>query len=285
MNDKICDLHVHSTFSDGTQTPEQVISTAKAAGLSAVALTDHNTALGLERFCAAADGIEAVCGIELTTDHEGTELHLLGLMLFRDVWDDVNEYTAERARLKKEANRECIERIRRDGYDVSYEEFSRIFGTENKNRAHIAMYLMQKGLCESVSAGFDTFVSKSGKYFVDTPKFDIFEAIKKVHEWGAAAVLAHPIISVGREKAAELLPRLYAAGLDGTETYYSGYTNDDHLYMQRLASSIGLLESGGSDFHADAKPNIKMFSYDGMSMPMECLEKLKELVKYKYSNK
>lgn len=275
MNDKICDLHVHSTFSDGTRTPEEIIALAKSAGLSAVALTDHNTALGLERFCAAACDIEAVCGIELTTDLDGDELHLLGLLIPKKSFCDVNEYTFERAKLKEKSNHDCIERIKSDGYDVSYEEFAALFGTENKNRAHIAMYLMQKGLCDSVKDGFEKFLSKSGKYFVDTPKFNVFDAIKKVHEWGAVSVLAHPLISVGREKTERILPRLKAAGLDGVEVYYSGYSIDDHQYMKRIAASLELLESGGSDFHGDAKPDVELFSNGDFATPIDALEKMK----------
>ena len=140
----LCDLHTHSVFSDGTYTPLEIIDSAIAAGLSAVALTDHNTMDGLPDFLAAARGknINIVPGVEFSADYKGTELHILGLFIAPEHFDRVAELMEKGAVLKEKSNIALIEALRRDGYDLNYDEIKASTANGRVNRLHVAVALM-----------------------------------------------------------------------------------------------------------------------------------------------
>ena len=280
MQEKFCDLHMHSVFSDGSCTPEELIELALSAGLSAVALTDHNTVDGCERFLSAAEGkqIDAVCGAELTTDYEGTELHLLGLFLAPEVFDDVSEYAVERNIAKESANKKMIERLAADGFDISYGEFVKRFPNRNRNRANIGALLQAKGYVASVSEAFAKYLGEGQKYYVHAPRLDFLRTIGKIHEWGGVAVWAHPLYHVDRARAREILIAARERGIDGAEAYYSTYSEDDTAYMLALCREFEILPSGGSDFHGATKPDIAVGKGKGnLAVPYSCYENLKKL--------
>lgn len=289
MQEKFCDLHMHSVFSDGSHTPEELIELALSAGLCAVALTDHNTVDGCERFLSAADSkpIDAVCGAELTTDYEGTELHLLGLFLAPEVFDDVSEYVVERNIAKESANKKMIERLAADGFEISYGEFVKRFPNRNRNRANIGALLQAKGYVASVSEAFEKYLDEGQKYYVHAPRLDFLRTIGKIHEWGGVAVWAHPLYHVDRVRTREILTAAMAYGLDGAEAYYSTYSEDDTAYMLALCRELEILPSGGSDFHGAAKPDIAIGKGNGsLAVPYSCYENLKKLAKkYKSAQK
>lgn len=280
MQEKFCDLHMHSVFSDGSHTPEELIELALSAGLSAVALTDHNTVDGCARFLSAAEGkpIDAVCGAELTTDYEGTELHLLGLFLAPEVFDDVSEYAVERNIAKESANKKMIERLAADGFEISYGEFVKRFPNRNRNRANIGALLQAKGYVASVSEAFEKYLDEGQKYYVHAPRLDFLRTVGKIHEWGGVAVWAHPLYHVDRVLAREILIAARERGIDGAEAYYSTYSEDDTAYMLALCRELEILPSGGSDFHGATKPDIAVGKGKGnLAVPYSCYENLKKL--------
>ncbi len=254
----LCDLHTHSVFSDGTCTPEEVIDGAIAAGLSAVALTDHNTVDGLPDFLEAAKGknIDVVPGVEFSVDYNGTELHILGLFIAPEHFDKVAALMEEVNRRKEESNIALIEALRRDGYLLDYDEIKRATPGGHINRAHIATALMQKGYTSSVKEGFASLLSKTGGYYVEPKRPSAQEIIDFIASIGAVSVLAHPFLNISEEQIVEFLG--ITTGLHGMECYYSTYDDATTGTALALAERFSLLPSGGSDFHGRRKPDINL---------------------------
>lgn len=275
-----CDLHCHSNFSDGTCTPEELIEYACEAGLSAIALTDHNTVGGVKRFLKAAEGkIEAVGGCEITTEFDGQELHLLGLFLTDENLGKINDCLMQQLERKEASNKDTLNRFAEDGYDISYEEFLKVYGNGIKNRLHIAKYLISKGVVESIDEAFSGVLVEGGRYYKSIRRLDFFEMIRLIKEVGGVAVWAHPLFHVDRKNCEEILVKAKEFGLDGIEVYYTTYSEDDTKFMQDMCRKYDLLASGGSDFHGDNKPNVKIGSgYGNLAVPYECYENLKKLV-------
>ena len=274
-----CDLHVHSTYSDGTFSPEELVERGVASGLRALALTDHNTVDGLNDFFEAAAGKIEVCGgCEITTEDEGQELHLLGLFLNPEKWGPVKSEWEEQLKRKEQSNRETIERLSKAGYDVSYAEFTDACGTGVKNRVHIAKYLISKGIISEIKEAFDGLLSKDNGFYQETKKLDFYKMIELIHEAGGVAVWAHPLFHVDREKCEKILIKAKSAGLDGAEVYYSTYSDDDTAFMHEMCEKYHLLESGGSDFHGENKANIQLGAgYGNLLIPYSCYENLKNI--------
>lgn len=254
----LCDLHTHSVFSDGTYTPLEIIDSAIAIGLSAVALTDHNTVDGLPDFLEAARGknINIVPGVEFSVDYNGTELHILGLFIAPEHFDKVAALMEEVNRRKEESNIALIEALRRDGYLLDYDEIKRATPGGHINRAHIATALMQKGYTSSVKEGFASLLSKTGGYYVEPKRPSAQEIIDFIASIGAVSVLAHPFLNISEEQIVEFLG--ITTGLHGMECYYSTYDEATTKRALELAEQFSLLPSGGSDFHGRTKPDINL---------------------------
>lgn len=276
----ICDLHVHSTFSDGTLTPTQLVEEAGRCGLAAVALCDHNTVAGLPEFLAAAEGteIEAVPGIEFSTDHEGTELHVLGLFLNPESYGPITELLEDFRVRKDRSNAELIEALDRAGYHLDYEAIKA--GTPNGqvNRAHIAAALTEQGYTATVKEAFRTLLAPEHGYYRPPERLNVFEAIRFIKSVGSAAVLAHPFLSLGEAELRLFLPQAKLAGLDGMETMYSTYTKETSALAAGIADEFSLKYSGGSDFHGSNKPDIRLGTGKGdLCISLKILEDLKRM--------
>lgn len=275
---KTCDLHAHSVFSDGTFTPAELIDEAIARGLSALALTDHNTISGLNDFTAAAEGkpIDIVPGVEFTTDYKGTELHIHGLFIKPATYDAVNKYINIATIKKEESNYRLVKKLREHGYDINYVEIieaSRGF----INRANIAAELVKKGYLSSIKEGFDTILSKKYGLYEPPERLSSLETIRFIRSIGAVAVWAHPYIHMTFEQADDFLPIAIEAGLQGMETMYTMYDAETTTKAREVCRRFGLLESGGSDFHGANKPHITLGKGENdMSIPYEFYEKLRE---------
>ena len=279
--EKLCDLHVHSNYSDGTVSPQKLIAMAQAAGLSAVALTDHNTVNGLPEFVEAAQAtnVMAIPGVELSTGFgaEDREIHMLGLLLPEASWPKVTDYAAKRNAAKAQSNRDCVQRLARAGYAIDYDEI--IAGRENVsiNRVHIAEALLTKGYVESVKQAFRTLLHPGNGYYVEPAKLPVMEAIGKIREWGGAAVWAHPLLNLKGDDVVRFLREAVPAGLQGMETRYSLFGVEEEAHLDSLAAQFGLLPSGGSDFHGANKPDIAMGSgKGGLHVPFAYCENLRK---------
>ena len=255
---KYCDLHTHSIFSDGTLTPEELIDAAVAAGLSAVALTDHNSVNGLDRFVsyAADKPVEAVPGVEFTTMHHGQELHILGMFLPCESYEAVTEYVRLAHDRKEASNLILAKRLNENGYPIDYDKLKAARPDGKVNRAHFAAALVDAGLIGSRDEAFGTILSPSFGWYEEYERLDAIETIRFIRSVGAVPVWAHPLFHVDYATCEAFLAEFKANGIVGMETEYSTYTSEDSAFAKSMCAKFGLLESGGSDFHGENKPDI-----------------------------
>ena len=257
---KLCDLHTHSIYSDGTSTPDELIRLAGEAGLCAIALTDHNTVSGIPHFLRAAKGsaVLAVPGIEVSSDYLGNELHIVGLFRTLDHLDEVEDYVRAYLVRKEQSNVDLCNNLCAAGYEISYEKVKAATPDGVVNRALIAAELLRCGYVESIKAAFATLLSKKGGYYHEPQKLDAFEVIGKLREFGAIPILAHPFLSLDEAQLRTFLPLAKDAGLIGMETDYSTFDEETTALAHTLADEYGLIPSGGSDYHGTNKPDIKV---------------------------
>ena len=275
--EKYCDLHAHSTASDGSLTPTQLLQLAVQSGLSAVVLCDHNTVAGLPEFTRAAEGlpIEAVPGVEFSTEYLGTELHILALYIRPEHYAAINAIVEDFKRRKERSNVTLVEALNKAGIDVDYEairaEHSYV------NRAHIAEALTSKGYTGSVKEAFKTYLAPEQGYYIPPKRPDAFEIIRFIKSLGAVAVLAHPFLNLDEAGLRAFLPEAVACGLDAMETMYAKYDPQTTALAKSIAAQYGIAESGGSDFHGSAKPDIALGTGRGdLWISLEVLEVLKK---------
>ena len=275
-----CDLHNHSVFSDGTDTPEELIARAEALGLQAVALTDHNNVDGLARFLAAGQGssVTAVPGVEFTTGYHGKELHILALFVPEKRFDQLRAFAALPHKRKEESNVALAEALTRAGYPIDYSEMKSAHPGGSINRSHFANVLLEKGYIQSREEAFGTLLKPGGGFYVPPQRLEVFETIRFIRELGAAAVFAHPYLTLKPEEAACFLPAAKEAGLDGMEVRYSTYSPEITAIAEETAKHLGLMPSGGSDYHGGNKPGLAMGTgYGDLQVPGEWFEALQKL--------
>lgn len=255
-----CDLHTHSVFSDGTYTPEQLIAEAERIGLTAVALTDHNTVAGLPDFLAAGEhsSVKVVPGCEFSTDFVGVELHILGLYIRPEHYQTVTELLDKAQREKEESNRNLVAALNAAGYVIDYEKVA-ARSQGSVNRAHIAAELMEAGYISSIQEAFQSLLTKKRGFYKPPQRIGAYDCIRFIKSIGAKAVLAHPFLNLKEEAALRaFLPEAVKAGLDGMEVFYSKFTPEQTVLAKQIALDFGLAFSGGSDFHGANKPDIAL---------------------------
>ncbi len=280
-NEKYCDLHVHSNCSDGSVDPDKLIEIAKSAGLCAVALTDHNTLAGVERFEGSAEGsgIIPIAGVEVTAEACSKEVHILGLFIKKEMRDRLTEYLSVINLRKDEENRRTIERLAEAGYEIDYAAAKAIAGEAQPNRVHIARALMAKGYISTVREVFDGLLREGGEFYKGPKRLDALEVISFLSDVGAVPVMAHPMINVSYDDLESFLPSAVEAGLVGMETIYTLYDEKQTEQANELAEKYGLLPSGGSDFHGINKPDTKMgVGKNNISVPFEIYENLRKRI-------
>lgn len=254
------DLHVHSTASDGTLTPSEVIKLAKEIDLRAVALTDHDTIDGVKEALSAGRelGIEVIPGVELSCSYNNKEIHMVGLFInHNDAF--FCEKLDELKITRDNRNYEMADKFKEMGIPITFEEIRAHYPDAIITRAHFASYLYEQGYVSSVKDAFDRYLNDNGPCFVPRYKMPASETIRLIHEAGGIAILAHPILyRMGNQALSEMVESLAKCGLDGIEAIYSTYTPSDESLIRRLAKTNNLVLSGGSDFHGANKPAIKL---------------------------
>lgn len=276
---KLCDLHTHSTCSDGTLTPTQLVELALEKNLAAVALTDHNTVAGLPEFLEAARGteLEAVPGIEFSVDYGDIELHILGLFVKPEHYGPITERVEDMLRRKEQSNIDLVKNLEQAGIFLSYEDIKAATTTGQVNRALIAAEMLRKGYVGSIQEAFSKYLKQSHGYYNPPKRPDAFETIRFIRSLGAVAVWAHPFLNLKTEEAIrEFLPEACEAGLQGMEVFYPKFDENQTALALQLVKEFGLQPSGGSDFHGENKPDIQLGSGKGsLFLPITLLEGLK----------
>jgi predicted metal-dependent phosphoesterase TrpH len=254
----VIDLHVHSTASDGSDPPARIIGRAAAAGLEAVALTDHDTVEGLAeaRAAAAEHGIRLIPGCELSCEVPTGTMHLL--VYFLD--DGPGPLQDELARLR-DARHTRNERIaavlRAHGLDVTVADILEESGGGTVGRPHIAGVLLKKGYVTSIQEAFDVWLANGRPAYLGRDRLTPADAIRLTHESGALAVLAHPMtLGLPAEEEEAFIASLVGLGLDGLECEYGRYTPEERARYHALAAAFGLAPTGGSDYHGTYKPDL-----------------------------
>lgn len=255
------DLHTHTNFSDGSMTPEELLFHAKEVGLSALALTDHDTVSGLARARDAAEkyGVEFVPGVELSTEAQ-TQVHILGYYFDEQNKELLDAFAAQKAERLRTHER-YMRLLAEHGIFITDEEVRAVAPAGSVGRAHYAKVMMDKGYVGSVREAFDRYLAVGGPCYVKREVMHPKKAVELIKNAGGAAFFAHPHqTKLSDDEIFALMKELKEAGLDGIEGYYSEYTPEMGEKFRGMARKLGLILSGGSDYHAKMKPHIELGS-------------------------
>jgi predicted metal-dependent phosphoesterase TrpH len=266
---KLADLHLHTYFSDGTFSPAQLVEEAKKAGLCCIAVTDHDCVLGIgPTIECAGSSLEVIPGIELTAEIDSNELHILGYFIDRDSPPLLAELI-QINEIRKNRVHEILDKLKKLGVNLDPQDVFSIAGQGSVGRLHIARAMYNKGIVSNIYEAFNRYIGNKGPAYVG--KFSLIpqEAIKLILEAKGVPVLAHPHNSA----CDEFIPSFVRAGLKGLEVYYPEYSEPIISYYLQIANKYGLLLTGGSDCHGDAKPDVKLGK---ISIPYGLVEKIKE---------
>ena len=277
---KYIDLHVHSTVSDGTLTPSELVDHAVEMGLSAFALTDHDTIRGVAEAKNRATwhksggrAIEVYSGVEISAAYKKRDIHILGLLVeeTNEILDrTLSAFLENRIR----RNEKMIEKFAEHGIELTMEDLSDGAESAVLTRAHFATALMKKGIVASVQEAFEKYVGDDGPCYVPREYMSPEQAIGSIKKAGGVPVLAHPLLyNLPHEELYALVDRLKKAGLAGIEVYYSTNRGQDEVNLKALANHFGLIATGGSDFHGSVKPHIELGIGKGnLKIPYSVLE-------------
>ena len=274
--ERYCDLHTHSVYSDGTYTPEQLLREAEERNLVALALTDHNTVNGLPDFLSVESRVEAVPGVEFSTDYNGVELHILALYLKTEYFPQVTDLMEDYHRRKDQSNAELVMALNRAGYLIDYDKIKASTLEGHVNRAQIAAELTAMGYTESIKEAFKRLLQPKHGYYNPPRRSSPEEILGIIRELGAVSVLAHPYLNLKQNELTVFLEQATKQGLLGMEVYYSTYDEETTALALDTAAAFGLKKSGGSDFHGANKPDIRLGEGRGnLQIPASWLEELK----------
>jgi len=273
------DLHLHTTASDGVMTPTEIVKYAKAKGLRAIAITDHDTIEGLEEGLAEAGKIdlEVIPGIEISAEHSSGSMHLLGY--FIDIYHPLlHERLGYLQKARGERNPKMVEKLNQLGIEITYEEVLKASGGGQVGRPHFAQVLMEKKYVRNFQEAFERFLRKGAPAYVDKLRFTPKEALHFINEAKGVAVLGHPntLGMNGYSELENLLLKLIGNGLRGIEVYYPEHSPLEIAQYKNLAERYGLLMTGGTDYHGIEKNGLDIGVGKGdMKLPYSIVENLK----------
>jgi predicted metal-dependent phosphoesterase TrpH len=263
----LCDLHMHTTCSDGTDSPAELVAKAARRGLHTISITDHDTIEALAPALAAAREIpnapRIIPGIELSTDHGPTGIHMLGYQVPVDS-PDFDRELHEILTLRDARNREMVDKLNDElNLDITLEEVAGHSSGNVVARPHFARVLMERGVVTTMQEAFERFIGDGRPCFVERERFESADAIRWLHSHGAYAVIAHPGLIRIKNPALtfeDLVAELAAAGIDGIEAHYSLHTPTQTAQYVGLAQRYGLIATAGSDYHGRNKTDIALGS-------------------------
>ena len=272
------DLHIHSTYSDGTLSPVDLVERARTLGLQAIAITDHDTVAGVPEAIASGirTGIKVIAGIEISAWHRNRSLHILGYGLHHD-HPILLAGLKDIQRARKARNMAILDKLNRHGIKIDHNELADL-AHDQIGRPHIAQLLIRKGIVRGQDEAFARFLRKGAKAYVARKKFEAILAIKMIREAGGIAVLAHPgSLDPSLRSLPAILQSLQPAGLAGIEVYYPSHSASTITNLRNMAKQRGLLQSGGTDFHgAPAWEELLTRLTSNFTGPQDCLAQLEE---------
>ncbi len=274
----LIDLHTHTNASDGADSPSETVRKASQAGLKAIAVTDHDTVLGLTEASAEGRelGLEVIRGCELSARSQYGEVHILGLWLPEDT-TNLDSVLEELREHRNNRNQIIVSKLNALGLEVKYDELLEIAQGESVGRPHLASLLVNKGYVPDVKAAFDRYLGSKGKAYEPKKTLEPEQAVSLLSGLGATVGLAHPkMIRCPDSWLEELIEKLKEYGLDAIEAYHSEHSSADERACVELADKYDLALTGGSDYHGKTKPDIALGrGYGGLRVPYALLEKLK----------
>lgn len=277
---KCIDLHVHSTISDGTLTPSELILYAKSKDLAAIALTDHDTIAGIDECITAgrAENIGVIPGIEFSADYYGKEVHVLGYYIDHHspiLSDKLTALLSARAR----RNEAMLHKLSELGMPITLNDCLKdTDSSATITRAHIAKALLEKGYIKDRAEAFAHYIGDGKPAFVPKEKFTVAECTKLIHELGGLAVLAHPLLyGYDYQDLNNILKGMVNEGIDGLECLYATHSKEDTAFLLQCCLRHKLFPTGGSDFHGANKPGLDLGSgYGELMIPFELLHAMQE---------
>ena len=274
------DLHTHTNESDGTLSPSELIDAAIAAGLDALAITDHDTFAGYDAALpyARERGFNLVCGIELSCKEDGRTVHLLGYFVHGAPTPKFRAWLENILEARRDRNRRLAERLRSFGLDIQLAEVEKL-GRTLTGRPHFATLMVRKGYVRDRDEAFRKYIGESGAAFVERSGPSLETAVEMINEAGGIASLAHPtrIRCRSAESREALIAELARNGLGALEVWHSDHTPEETDWYLALARKIGLAPTGGSDFHGDVKPGTSLGTgiNGNLEIPASALEDLR----------
>lgn len=278
--EKLIDLHTHSTASDGSMSPRELVMHAKLKGLSSIAVTDHDTIAGIADALDEGKRInmEVIPGVEIGVDHK-PEMHILGYFT-EENYKNISDILITLRKNREERNPKIIKKLNELGFEISMEEVEREAGGKVIGRPHIARVLIRKGYLRSIEEAFEKYLGNGRPAYFEKDKLSPGEGIKLIIKAGGIPVLAHPVLmKLDNEQLEILISNLKEAGLKGIEANYVENSDKDTEYLLALAGKYNLLVTGGSDFHGSFKPDIEIgIGRGNLEIPYELLNKLKNTI-------
>lgn len=276
------DLHIHSTASDGTLSPAEILKLAQKLKLRAIAITDHDTIDGSKEALQAGipPSVNFLTGVEISASSPPSisyagSFHILGYSIRLDD-PQLNKTLAVLQQARKNRNPQIVKRLNSMGFEFSLEDVASEIGDGQLGRPHIARYMLKRGFVKSIDEAFRKYIAQGMPAYVDKYRVDCSRAIEIILDAGGIPVLAHPILlSFDKNETIDLFALLKDMGLKGIEVYYPENPPDMTAFYIELAQRYGLLKTGGTDFHGSLKPDIQMGSGRGdFAVPYEVYEKL-----------
>ena len=277
---KLIDLHAHSTASDGTLTPSELALYAKSKGLSAIALTDHDTIDGIEE-CQQKGleiGVMVIPGIEFSADFYGKELHILGYYLDPH-HPHLKKKLKELIESRQTRNQEMLDQLAALGFPLTYESlYEDCEDSTIITRAHIANAMLKKGYITDRKEAFSNYIGDGKPAYIPKKRFTTKDCIDLIHKAGGLAVLAHPMLyGYDQKDVTNLIRGLNSEGLDGVECLYSTHSKEETNHLLQVCLNLDLFPTGGSDFHGNNKPLLDLGSgYGNLNIPFEILENMRK---------
>ena len=272
------DLHMHTTHSDGTYLPRDLVKLAKKKGLRCISVTDHDTMSSFEECAEEAKklGVELIPGIEISADFEPGTLHILGFFLDRN-HPKLKATLSEIQRAREERNPQIVKKLNELGISITMKEVEAESGGKQVGRPHFARVLLKKGAVKTMEESFRKYLAKGKPAYVDKRRLSSREALQRIREAGGIASIAHPKqMRLVEPELSKEIERLVGEGLGGLEAYNSCQNREEAQLYTRLAKRFNLFVTGGSDFHGANKPDVELGNLgDGAELNYEVIEAMK----------